>query len=194
MNGFGTYLSQNPTTIAIVAGELAFWFLLLGGLVARYPLRMKRTSTVLLAAVPLVDLAVLAVGVISLSDGAKANLSHGLAAVYLGFSVVFGRSMVRWADVRFAHRFAGGPPPKPKLQGKEKVRHEWREWYKCVLACAIAAVLLLAAILVIGKPGQVGPLWDWLPRLGGLTGAWLLFGPVYQEFFGRKAEPVQDRG
>lgn len=58
----------------------------------------------------------------------------------------------------------------------------------------IAAVLLLAAFLVIGKPGQVGPLWDWLPRLGGLTGAWLLFGPVYQEVFGRKSEPARDRG
>jgi hypothetical protein len=87
-----------------------------------------------------------------------------------------------------------GPPPKPKLQGRAKISHEWREWYKCVVACVIAAVLLLAAFLVIGKPGQVGPLWDWLPRLGGLTGAWLLFGPVYQEVFGRKSEPARDRG
>lgn len=27
---------------------------------------------------------------------------------------------------------------------------------------------------------------SWLPRLGGLSGAWLLFGPVYQEVFGRR--------
>jgi hypothetical protein len=33
------------------------------------------------------------------------------APAYLGFSVVFGPSVIRWADARFAHRFAGGPPP-----------------------------------------------------------------------------------
>ncbi|MFI5608264.1 hypothetical protein [Amycolatopsis sp. NPDC051903] len=74
----------------------------------------------------------------------------------------------RWADVCFAHRVAGGPPPAPNLRGKAKARHEWREWFKCVLACVIA-VLLLVAIFVIGRPGQVGPLWDW-PPLGALTG------------------------
>lgn len=45
---------------------------------------------------------------------------------------------------------------------------------------------LLAAIAVIGQPGQVGALWDWLPRLGALCGAWLLWGPLYQELFGRR--------
>jgi hypothetical protein len=54
----------------------------------------------------------------------------------------------------------------------------------------MAAVLLLAAIFVIGKPGQAQALWDWLPRLGGLTGAWLLFGPVWQEVFGSRSAPA----
>ncbi|QRP43932.1 hypothetical protein [Amycolatopsis sp. FDAARGOS 1241] len=92
--------------------------------------------------------------------------------------------MVRRADVRFAHRFAGGPPPAPKLRSKAKVRREWREWFKCVLAGVIAAVLLRAAILVIGRPGQVGPLRDWLPRLGTLTGIRLVAGPLWTEVFG----------
>ena len=50
--------------------------------------------------------------------GRRPNFTHGLAAAYLGFSVAFGHSMVRWADQRFAHRFAGGPPPwRPPKQG-----------------------------------------------------------------------------
>ena len=39
---------------------------------------------------------------------------------------------------------------------------------------------------MIHRPEQTGALWGWLPRLGGLTGAWLIFGPVYQEIFGRR--------
>ncbi|WP_328607975.1 hypothetical protein OG943_02245 [Amycolatopsis sp. NBC_00345] len=189
MDKIWTFLGDNPITFFIVGGEVAFWLFIAGGLVARYPLKMKRFSTVLLAAVPVIDLVVLAATVVDLSRGAQPNTAHGLAAVYLGFSVVFGPSLVRWADVRFAHRFAGGPPPAPKKRGRVKARHEWREWGKCVLACAMAAVLLLAAIFVIGKPGQAQPLWDWLPRLGAMAGAWLLLGPVWQEVFGSRSGP-----
>ncbi len=173
---------HSPLTFAIVACEIGFWVLLVGGLVVRYPLRQRRVSTVLLAAVPVVDLVLLVVTVIDLLNGAVPNITHGLAAAYLGFSVVFGPSMVRWADVRFAHRFAGGPPPV-RLHGREKARKEWRDWGKCVLACAISAGLLLAAIFVVGRPGQVQPLWDWLPRLGTVTGIWFLVGPLWQEIF-----------
>jgi hypothetical protein len=185
MNGVGSYFAQNPATLAIVAGEAGFWVFLLAGLVTRYPLRMRRSSTVVLVALPVIDLGVLVVSVADLAGGATANLSHGLAAVYLGFSVVFGKSMVNWADTRFAHRFAGGPKPV-KITGKAKVNKEWLDWGKCLLACAIAAALLLVAIMVIHRPAQTDALWGWLPRLGGLSGAWLLFGPVYQEVFGRR--------
>lgn len=179
------YFGRNPAALAIIAGEVGFWVFLLIGLVTRYPLRMRRFSTIVLLALPVIDFAVLAVSVIDLAGGAKANLSHGLAAVYLGFSVVFGPSMVRWADVRFAHRFAGGPPPPPKPTGRAKVAREWRDWGKCLLAGVISAGLLLVAILLIGRPNDVQALWDWLPRLGGLVGAWLIFGPVWVELFGR---------
>ena len=146
---------------------------------------MRRFSTAVLFALPVIDLGVLVVSVVNLAGGATANLSHGLAAVYLGFSVVFGKAMVAWADTRFAHRFAGGPKPV-KITGRAKIRKEWRDWGKCLLACAIAAALLVVAILLIHRPEQTRALWGWLPRLGGLSGAWLLFGPVYQEVFGRR--------
>src|SRR5262245_37285979 len=95
----------------ILACEVGFWILLVSGLAARYLWRRRRLSTVLLAAVPLVDLVLLAATVVDLQRGATAGFAHGLAAAYIGFSVAFGPSMIRWADERFAHRFAGGAPP-----------------------------------------------------------------------------------
>ena len=95
----------------IIATEIGFWVLLGAGLAARYLLDRRRLSTVLLASVPLVDLVLLIATVIDLSGGATAGFKHGLAAAYIGFSVAFGHSVIRWADQRFAHRFAGGPPP-----------------------------------------------------------------------------------
>ncbi|MFE3178072.1 hypothetical protein ACFXPA_33150 [Amycolatopsis sp. NPDC059090] len=179
-------LLNSPMTAAIVACEVGFWVFIAAGLLTRYALRKQKASTVLLALVPVVDLVLLVITVIDLMNGAVPNLTHGLAAVYLGFSVVFGPSMVEWADVRFAHRFAGGPRPE-KLYGRAKTRKEWREWGKCVLACAISAGLLLLAIAVVGKSGHTEPLWGWLPRLGTLTGLWFVFGPLWQGIFGSSA-------
>jgi hypothetical protein len=181
----GKFFAENPMAAVIAAGEIGFWVLLFAGLAVRYALRARRASVVLLAMVPLIDVVVLVATVIDLAGGAKANFTHGLAAVYLGFSVVFGPGMVRWADARFAHRFAGGPAPPPKRRGR---RHEWREFGKCVLACGLAAAALLAAIFAIGTPEQVAPLWGWFPRLGTVTAIWLLTGPVWEELFGKRKE------
>lgn len=191
MLGDVDFLTKNVMVTVLIGGEIGLWVLVLAGLVARYLLRLKRVGLALLAATPLVDLAVLVASTVDLASGAKATLAHGLAAVYIGFSVVFGPSMVRWADRWFAHRFAGGPRPVKKT-GREKIRHEWREWGKCVLACVLSAALLLIAIALIGAPERVSALWGWLPRLGVFTGIWFVTGPLWQAVFGaREPEPAR---
>ncbi len=164
----------------IAAGEIGFWVVIVAGLAARYLLKLKRTSVVLLLLTPVIDLVVLVATVIDLRNGAEPNFVHGLAAVYLGFSVVFGHSMIKWADVRFAHRFAGGPPPPPKPRGPARLRAEWRDWGKCVLACGITAGVLLLLTLMVGDTGQADQLRGWLPRLGVVTAIWFATGPLWQ--------------
>lgn len=165
----------------IIGCEVGFWVLVGAGLAARYLLRLRRASTVLLALVPLVDVVLLVTTVVDLvGRHAVAGAGHGLAAVYLGFTVVFGHSMIRWADRRFAHRFAAGPAPvKVPKSGPKRAAYEWREWGKAVLASVIAAVLLLGMAAVVGHRGDA--LLTWLPRLGVLLGIWLIW-PVTSSF------------
>jgi hypothetical protein len=177
-------LSENPLAAAIVACEVGFWVLLAGGLVARYLLRLRRTSAVLLVSTPLLDLALLVITVVDLRGGGEASGVHGLGAAYLGFSVAFGHSLIRWADQRFAHRFAGGPPPvKPPKRGPARLAHEWREWGKCVLACAIACAVMALLSFVVGTPERTEALWaapdGWMPRLGIVAGIWFVTGPLW---------------
>ncbi|WP_414937520.1 hypothetical protein [Amycolatopsis sp. cmx-11-51] len=188
MNKILDFIVENPMAAVIAGGEIGFWVAIVAGLVARYVFKLKRTSAVLLLLTPVIDLVVLAATVVDLQNGAKANFVHGLAAVYLGFSVVFGHSMIKWADVRFAHRFAGGPPPEPEPTGRAKARVEWRDWFKCVLACGLAAGVLLLLIAMVGDTEQVDPLWGWLPRLGVVTAIWFATGPLWQEL-----SPKDDR-
>lgn len=180
------FLSENPLVLLIGACEIGFWVLLLGGLAARYLLRARRLSTVLLLAVPVLDVVLVSASLIDVAGGSAPGLTHGLAAVYLGFTVAFGHTMIRWADARFAHRFAGGPAPvgAPRY-GAAKVRHEWREWGRLVLAWAIAIVVLVvtAAVAGTGVPDPLAwtadPMWSWAARLVPVIVIWLAVGPLW---------------
>ena len=174
----------------IVASEVGFWVLLALGLFTRYVLRMRRLSVVFLLGSPLLDLVLLVATVVDLRNGATARGVHGLAAVYLGFSIVFGHAMIRWADQRVAHRFAGGPPPwKPPKGGWARARYEWREWGKAILACGIASALLGAGILYVDDPSRTGALLGTLRAMATVVVIWFIVGPAWATLFpGRPKE------
>jgi hypothetical protein len=164
----------------IAACEIGFWVVLAAGLAARYLLRMRRLSTVLLVCVPLVDVVLFVASVLDLARGTTANVTHGLAAAYIGFSVAYGHSMIRWADQRFAHRFAGGPPPwRPPKESWARARYEWREWGKGVLGWAVASVMLLGAIVWIDDAARTQELAAWIGRLSLALTVWLVGWPVW---------------
>lgn len=192
--------------VAIVACEVAFWVLLLAGVTTRYGLGWRRGSAVLLACVPLVDVVLLTVTVADLRWGARtADWTHGLSAVYLGFSVVFGPPLVAGVDRWFARRrqphpatpatsatpasataaTAGANDPAaastPETSDVRLARH-WREWRRCLTACLLAAATLGLIILAGGDPDRTRALWSgggWFSQLGLLCAGWLLFGPVW---------------
>ncbi|WP_030925632.1 hypothetical protein [Streptosporangium amethystogenes] len=142
--------------LAIIIGcEIGFWILLGLGLASRYLWGMRRLSTALLLAVPLLDVVLLIASVIDMRGGAQADWRHGLAAAYIAYSVVFGHRTITWADAKFAHRFAGGPEPwRPPPGGMARVRYEWGIWLRIVLAYGIACALLFGLILIVGDPSR----------------------------------------
>ena len=164
----------------ILATEIAFWVLLAAGLGARYLLGRRQLGAILLAAVPLVDLVLLIATVIDLRRGATAGAAHGLAAAYIGFSVAFGHSLIRWADQRFAHRFAGGPEPqRPPRHGRARARYEWREFGKAAIAWTVSVGLLAAAIAIVGDAERTEALQAWIVRLSLVLAIWSLWPVTY---------------
>ncbi|MFD1534355.1 hypothetical protein [Pseudonocardia aurantiaca] len=182
----GEFLNENPLVLLIGACEVGFWVLLGAGLAARYLLRARRLSTVLLVLVPVLDVVLVTASLVDVAGGSPPSLTHGLAAVYLGFTVAFGHSMIRWADTAFAHRFAGGPPPrKPPQYGAAKVAYEWREWGKMALAwgIALAVIFVTAAVAGTGVPplGEwfADPMWSWGARLMPVVLIWFVGWPLW---------------
>ena len=124
--------------IAIIIGcEIAFWVLIVLGLIARYMLRLKKTGLALLAMTPVVDIILLVATAIDRASGSTATVFHGIAAIYLGFSVAYGHKMITWADRRFAHRFANGPAPI-RLYGRAYTIECWKDVARTALAVAVA--------------------------------------------------------
>ncbi|MEU9855004.1 hypothetical protein [Streptomyces sp. NPDC047974] len=143
----------------IVVCEVGFWVLLAAGLGARYLLRMPRLGAGLLLCEPLLEILLLVVSAIDLKNGAEPSWRHGLAAIYIGYTVGHGHRTVKWLDGHAAHRFGGAPPPaKPPRYGMARARHEGAIWLGSLVAGSVASALLLAAVWYVGDAGDTSKL------------------------------------
>lgn len=169
---------------AIIACEIGFWVLIAAGLVARYPLNLPRTGLVLLAASPVVDLLLLTFTVIDLRTGGEPGFAHGLAALYLGFSVVFGHRVIARADRVYRRRIRHEDVPEPDRG--PALRVETVDFGRALLAAAVAtAVLEVCVLLVSGTPqadAATETLRAWYRPMATVLVIWLVTGPVWQLF------------
>ncbi|MCG6498624.1 hypothetical protein [Kitasatospora sp. A2-31] len=151
----------------IVAAEAAFWVLLGLGLATRYLLRMRTLSTVLLVGLPVVDLTLFALTVLDLRGGSAVSWTHALAASYAGFSIGYGPSIVRWADGRFQHRYAGGPkPPRSPEYGPERTRHEWRIAGRTAVSAGVTLSLITLLVPLSAGAAHFSDFTGWYVKLG----------------------------
>ncbi|MGW1812347.1 hypothetical protein ACWCQM_02025 [Streptomyces sp. NPDC002125] len=172
----------------IVLCEIGFWVLLAAGLALRYAARKPRLGAAVLLCEPLLEVVLLVVTAIDLKNGAEPDWKHGLAAVYIGFTVGLGHSTVKWVDARVAHRFAGGPPPvRPPKYGTARAVHEWRTAARWTLAAVTAMALLQAAVWYVGADGDTGSLRMWQQKMLWVIGINLVIAGSYTLF--PKQEP-----
>ncbi|MFE4451516.1 hypothetical protein [Streptomyces sp. NPDC056796] len=177
----------------IVLCEAGFWVLLAAGLALRYVAGKPRLGAAVLLCEPLLEVVLLVVTAVDLRNGAEPGLRHGLAAVYIGFTVGLGRSTVTWVDARVAHRFAGGPPPvRPPKYGTARAAHEWRTAARWILAAVTALALLQAAAWYVGDDAATAPLRMWQEKMLWVIGVNLLIAGGYTLF--PRREPAERTG
>jgi hypothetical protein len=166
------------TLTAVIACEIAFWVAVIGGLTIRYLLRRPRLGAGFLAAAPVVDVVLLAVVTVDLLHGATASWHHGVAAVYIGVSVAYGHRLVAWADVRFAHRFAGGPRPE-RSSGRAYTVQCWGDVVRTTIAALIAGGIIEVLVVLVGDPDRTAELQGFIPLLGVVVAVEFLWAVGY---------------
>jgi hypothetical protein len=102
----------------IIACEVGFWVLLALGLAVRYLLKWRRTSNVLLLCEPVLELVLFVATAVDLKNGAEPGWEHGVAALYIGYTVAFGHYTIRWLD---GHAEAPALRPRPRPARGEAV-------------------------------------------------------------------------
>ncbi|WP_371681158.1 hypothetical protein [Streptomyces sp. NBC_01276] len=145
----------------IIACEVGFWVLLAGGLALRYLAGMPRLGAAVLLCEPLLELALLVASVVDLRNGGEPGWRHGLAALYLGYTVGYGHYTLKWLDRHAAHRLGGGPKPPGAKYGRERAVHEWKLWTRTLAGAAVALALLQAGVWYVGDAADTGALRAW---------------------------------
>ncbi|MFI5983220.1 hypothetical protein ACIBEA_20385 [Streptomyces sp. NPDC051555] len=157
----------------VIACEIGFWVLLAAGLALRYVAKMPRLGAAVLLCEPLLELVLLVATVVDLGRGGEPSWSHGLAALYIGYTVGFGHYTVKWLDGHAAHRFGGGPKPPGPGYGRARARHEWKLWLRTLVAAAVALGLLQLGVWYVGDAAAAEPLRGWQSaalRVAGIHG------------------------
>ncbi|SEH50989.1 hypothetical protein SAMN05192559_101909 [Halobacillus karajensis] len=152
----------------IVASEIGFWVVIVAGLVTRYIFKQNKLGLFLLALTPVIDLILLVTTSVDLMNGATATMAHAIAAVYIGVSIAFGKSMIEWADVRFQYYITKQGPRPERLTGFAHAKHYFKSWGRHLVAYLIGAAFLAGLIFIIDNPN----------RTEALTGALQLWSLV----------------
>jgi len=138
----------------IVICEIGFWVVILLGLFSRYVLKKNKLGLFFLALTPVIDLLLFIITSLDLYRGATATTAHAIAAIYIGVSIGFGKSMIRWADERFRYYVIKDRPKPLKLYGMEHAVHYLKGWGKHVLSYLIGAALLVGVIYFVNDPSR----------------------------------------
>ncbi|MGX9807621.1 hypothetical protein ACV3PA_10325 [Exiguobacterium acetylicum] len=136
---------------AIVCCEILFWVFIVAGLIVRYGFRREKLGFRLMAMSPVIDIVLLVLTVFDLSRGSTATLAHGLAAIYIGVSLAFGKQMIAWADGVYRRVILKEQVAKERIS---RARRERNGFYRHILAFLIGGALLGAMILWLGNTEQ----------------------------------------
>lgn len=143
---------MNAIAWSIVICEILFWVFIILGLVTRYFFKQEKLGLVFLAMTPVIDLLLLVITGWDLYQGAIATKAHAIAAVYIGISIAFGKSMIQWADARFRYYIVKQGEAPIKRVGLDYAKHYFKGWLRHLLSYCIGAGLLLGLIFLIDDP------------------------------------------
>ncbi|WP_088362595.1 hypothetical protein [Bacillus cereus] len=153
---------MNFLTWSIIAAEIGFWVVIILGLTLRYIFNLKKAGSFFLFLTPVIDLLLLIITTIDLLKGGDVTKYHAMAAIYLGVSIAFGKSMIRWADVRFLYYIKKEGTKPEKKTGYAYARNSLKGSFQHLFGYIIGAGFLFILIYLVNDADRSSILFDTL--------------------------------
>ncbi|MEB7757195.1 hypothetical protein FEZ53_09365 [Staphylococcus xylosus] len=151
---------MNWIVILLITAEILFWVFIILGLISRYLMRREKLGLFFFMLTPVIDLTLIITMSLDLLNGAVATMAHGIAAVYIGVSIAFGKQMIRWADERFKYYVLKTDERLIKNTGIKHAKKYLISWIRHVFAYIIGTGLLWIIIRIVGYSSNVTALVD----------------------------------
>ena len=98
--------------------------ILASGLFFRIVLDRAALNKLDLLCMALLDLSLFEVTLVDLNSGNPAEVAHGLASIYLGFTVIYGRSIIQLADSNLSYKLYSDLNPTKLDYGWSYAKYE----------------------------------------------------------------------
>lgn len=149
---------MNWIVILLITAEILFWVFIILGLISRYVMRREKLGLFFFVLTPVIDLTLVIIMSLDLLNGAAATMPHGIAAVYIGVSIAFGKQMIRWADERFKYFVLKTDERPVKTTGIKHAKKYLISWIRHVFAYTLGTGLLWIIIGIVGYADNVAAL------------------------------------
>ncbi len=140
---------MNFITWSIIAAEVGFWIVIILGLTLRYVYNYKKIGSFFLFLTPVMDLLLLIVTAMDLLKVGNATMAHAIAVIYLGVSVAFEKSIIRWTDERFLYYIKKEGTKPRKKTGFAFARNSLKGSFQHLFAYIIGAGFLSILIYLV---------------------------------------------
>ncbi|GIN94801.1 hypothetical protein J6TS1_06710 [Siminovitchia terrae] len=159
-----------PILTLIIICEILFWVFAVLGVFFRSITKMPKLGAFFLILIPIDDFLLIIFNIVSLLIGEPFNYSHSLSGLYLGITLAFGETIIKWVDNKIN---------KVKTNKKKDYKYEMFYFKKWVLAVFIYLVVMAIFYIILYLKGKPYNTFEALPGFAIVTVIWYMTGPLW---------------
>ncbi|MFO1443280.1 hypothetical protein KDN24_08640 [Bacillus sp. Bva_UNVM-123] len=159
-----------PILTLIIICEILFWVFAILGVFFRSIIKLPKLGKFFLILIPIDDLLLIIFNIASLLIGEPFSYSHSLSGIYLGVTIAFGETIIKWLDNKIN---------RVKTNKKKDYHYEMFHFKKWLLAVLIYLIVMGVFYIILSIIGEGYNTFEALPGFAIVTVIWYVTGPLW---------------
>lgn len=159
-----------PILTLIIICEILFWVFAILGVFFRSIVKNNKLGRFFLILIPIDDVLLIIFNIVSLLIGEPFSYSHSLSGLYLGITIAFGETIIKWLDNKIN---------RVKTIKKKGYDYEMFHFKKWLLAVLIYVMVMGVFYFILTITGKTYNTFEALPGFVIVTVIWYVTGPLW---------------